>query len=278
MPDKDQPSSEDGPTLELPSLGSMLRRRKDKGSKKKPTEAAEPPAEEAAASDETDQPEATDDTQVVPTAGSVEDTTVEPEGVAEADATAEPEAEPTREPEPEPEAEPEPTPERQTDTEQAPAATKTSHRTTADQKAKRTSDRPKPRYPTGLQLPALSPPVAAVVTGAVVGLLAVALTYLGMRGCEAAKGTTSCGGTGLGILILIVLIAVVVGSILLRAWRVTDPTSTSFLAVCLMAVVVLLLLVDVIYSPWMILVVPVVTLATFALSRWVTSRFIEDLE
>jgi len=128
----------------------------------------------------------------------------------------------------------------------------------------------------GFELPTLPAAVAAAVTGAIVGVLAVGLTYFGLQGCEAVKGTSACGGPGIPILIAIMVILVVVGSALLGAWRVTDPTSTSFLAVGLLAVIALLFLIEVIFSPAMAVVIPLVSVGTYSLSQWVTARFIED--
>ncbi|WP_235737466.1 hypothetical protein [Nocardioides alcanivorans] len=125
-------------------------------------------------------------------------------------------------------------------------------------------------------LPALPAAVAAAVTGAIVGLLAVGLTYGGLEGCEAVKGTSACGGPGIPILGLIMVVLVIVGSVLLGAWKVTDPTSTSFLAVGLLAVIALLFLINVIFSPAMIVVIPLVSVATYSLSQWVTAHFIEE--
>ncbi|MDN5895855.1 MAG: hypothetical protein L0H93_17740, partial [Nocardioides sp.] len=113
---------------------------------------------------------------------------------------------------------------------------------------------------------------------AVVGLLAVALTYLALRGCEAVQGTSSCGSPGFVLLLAIVIGLVVIGSALLGAWKVPDSSSTAFLAVGLLAVVALLFLIEVIFSPWMILVIPVVSVATFSLSQWVTSLILDETE
>ncbi len=57
---------------------------------------------------------------------------------------------------------------------------------------------------------------------------------------------------------------------------VPDPGSTSFLAVGLLTVVALLFLVDLLFNWWMIIVIPCVTLLTFALSRWVTTSFADS--
>jgi hypothetical protein len=125
-------------------------------------------------------------------------------------------------------------------------------------------------------LPVIDPRVAAVISGLVVGLVTVLLTYLSNRGCEGVRGVGSCGGFGLLALLVIVAIGVVLGATLLRGWRVTDPTSTAFLGVGLMAVFVLLFLLGSLESGWMLLVIPVVTAVCFAISTWVTATFVED--
>ncbi|WP_162602485.1 hypothetical protein [Nocardioides daejeonensis] len=127
-----------------------------------------------------------------------------------------------------------------------------------------------------LRLPALPDPAAAAITGAIVGILAVGLTYFGLQGCEAVKGTSACGGPGIPILIAIMVVLVAVGSVLLAAWQITDPTSTSFLAVGLLAVIALLFLINVIFSPAMGIVIPLVSVGTYLLSQFVTARFIDE--
>ena len=150
---------------------------------------------------------------------------------------------PMPEPMPEPEAWPEPAPEPR-------------------RKAPR-----EPRGPGGM--------VAAVLSGLVVGLGIVGLTWASLRSCESIQGTASCGGVGYPMLALILVIMVLVGALLLRLLRVRDPASTSFLGVGLAVVVALLVLVDHLLDRSMVVVVPVITAGTFALSHWVTSTFIE---
>jgi hypothetical protein len=128
----------------------------------------------------------------------------------------------------------------------------------------------------GFSLPAVSAWPAAVITGLVVGALGTVLTYLGLEGCEALKGTSSCGGPGFFLLVGILALMVLVGTVLLKAWRVTDPGSTSFLAVGVLAVVVLVVLIDAVFSGWMFLLVPLVSAGGYALSHWVTTQFIEE--
>jgi hypothetical protein len=115
--------------------------------------------------------------------------------------------------------------------------------------------------------------LAVLVTGAVVGLAAASF-----RLCEAASGTSSCGGPGFFLLLAIVASTVVLGAGMLRVFRVVDPGSTSFLAVGLLCVLALLFLVDVIFAWWMIIAIPVVSMITFALSHWVTATLIEPAD
>ncbi|KRF16526.1 hypothetical protein ASG90_09540 [Nocardioides sp. Soil797] len=133
-----------------------------------------------------------------------------------------------------------------------------------------------PRTRRGLTLPPLPGRAAAAVTGLVVGLLAVAMTYLAVQGCEKVKGTSSCGTPGFFLLVAIMILLVVLGSSLLNAWRQADPGSTSFMAVGLVAVVALLFLIRVIFSPWMIVVIPLVAVVAFVVSHWLTSLFVEE--
>ena len=116
---------------------------------------------------------------------------------------------------------------------------------------------------------------AAVVSGAVVGLGTVGLTWAALRSCEGVLGTSSCGGVGYPLLGLILVVMVLVGALLLRLAKVTDPGTTSFLGVGLAVVVALLVLVDHLLDPSMVVVLPVISAATFALAHWMTRTFIE---
>ena len=68
------------------------------------------------------------------------------------------------------------------------------------------------------------------------------LTTVAGRGCEVIRGVGSCGGIGLLALLVILVLEILLGAVLLKAWRLTDPTSTSFLGVGLAAVFVMLFL------------------------------------
>jgi hypothetical protein len=65
---------------------------------------------------------------------------------------------------------------------------------------------------------------------------------------------------------------VVLATVLLRLARVPEPTSTSLLGLGLIGVIALLFLVDVLLDGSMVVVIPLLTAGTFALSYWVTNR------
>jgi hypothetical protein len=116
---------------------------------------------------------------------------------------------------------------------------------------------------------------AAVLTGLLVGALIVAATAGALRLCTQIKGTSSCGGSGFFLLVAILILAVLVGAAMLKAAAVPQPVSTSFLAVGLLSVVTLLFLVDSIFEWWMSILIPVVSVATFLLSHWITTTYID---
>jgi hypothetical protein len=116
----------------------------------------------------------------------------------------------------------------------------------------------------------------AMITGLVVGLVTVGLTWGALRICEIIRGAASCGGNGLWVLLLILVAMIFLGALMLRVFRVSDPGSTSFLAIGLLTVVALLFLVDVMFNWWMIIVIPCVTLLTYTLSSWVTTSFVDE--
>jgi len=132
---------------------------------------------------------------------------------------------------------------------------------------------PKPKRES--VLPRLRALQAALAVGALIGLLAVLLTFASLKLCELVRGTDSCGGPGLLLLVATLVILTYVGGWLLRGLGIDDPGSTSFLAVGLLAVLAMLFFLDVIYTWWMVIVIPLVSMATYALSWWVTTRFVD---
>jgi hypothetical protein len=129
---------------------------------------------------------------------------------------------------------------------------------------------------TPMTLPTINPRIAALVTGLVVGLVGVLLSFGASQGCESVRGVGSCGGVGLFALLAVLVVEVLLGAALLRAFGVVDPTSTSFLGVGLVAVLALLFFLSALDSVWMLLVLPLLTAITFLLSWWVTETFVEQ--
>jgi hypothetical protein len=129
------------------------------------------------------------------------------------------------------------------------------------------------------RLPAIPPLAAAIISGALSGLAAVGLAFGAARGCESVRDTESCGG-GIGLLAIVAILAieVLIGANLLKAWQISDPFSTSFLGIGLVATLAMLIFLDDLDSPWMLLVIPLMTAVAFALSWWVTVRFIDEHE
>jgi hypothetical protein len=126
------------------------------------------------------------------------------------------------------------------------------------------------------ELPRISGAMAAVVTGLIIGLLACGATWVSLQGCEAIRGTSSCGGPGFLLLLAILIVLVLAGSVLLSLLRVPEAASTSFLAVGLLAMLVLLVLTSWIFQWWMVLVIPPLAAGTYSLAHWVTAHAGED--
>lgn len=229
----------DEPTLELPSF---FRRRKRR--------AGEAPAAPESAT---------------PAAPPAERETAAPEPAP----AAEPAPAPTREPEPtsasEPVAAPGPAPEPEPVAAPGPVGRRAAR---ASRRAARPSRAPRTR-------PVLSPEVASLVVGALVGAVGTGLTWAALQGCEALRGTDSCGGPGLLVLVAILALMVIAGALLLKALRVAEPNATSFLGVGLMTVVVLVALMESLFSAWMFLAIPVLTALSYLAAQWVSTRFVD---
>lgn len=253
------------PSLELPGVLSRRRKRRDAAAE------APPPAPEPAPG-ELHEDEPVEEIPAPPPE--------EPRAPAPApDATPEPEPEPVvREERPEPMAHGTPL---FADEAPAPETRSVSDTLLADQAPVELDEPEQPAVPArprrGVRpLVRLAGYPAAALTGVLVGLLMVGLTAGGLQGCEAVRGTATCGG-GVGTLLLVVILAllVVVGGLVLRAAGVPDPTATSFLAVGLVAVVSLLFLLEVLLSPWMLLVIPAISVLAYLAAQWVTTAFVE---
>lgn len=132
---------------------------------------------------------------------------------------------------------------------------------------------------TAYTAPMLDHYPAAALTGALVGLAMVVLTWLSLRGCEAIRGTATCGGgPGLLLLLAVFIVSVMLGNAILKSFLVPDPGSSSFLAVGLVAVVALLLLIDALDSWVMLIAIPLISIAAYLLSVYVTKTFVEPAD
>ena len=209
---------------------------------------------------------------------------------------AEPEIEPEVEPEVEAEVEPEVVIEPETEPE--PTVVVEAPTPVASEKLAKAPKPPKPPRPPKAPKPAKEPKpakgddnwdesrefklpvipgrVAATITGVVVGLLGAVLTWGALQGCEQLKGTDSCGGEGFFLLIFILILMILCGGLLLAAWDVADPKSTSALGVGIVCVLILLLLMEELLDWWMFLVVPVVSAIAYYTAYWVTTALIDE--
>lgn len=124
-------------------------------------------------------------------------------------------------------------------------------------------------------LPQLAGPLAAAITGAVVAGVLLGLTWASLGLCESVSGTSSCGGAGFPLLLLVVAAAVLVGAFLLHAFGVPSAGSISFLAVALVAVLAMAFFADALDQGWIVLAIPVLTVGAFVLAHTVTVRYID---
>lgn len=109
------------------------------------------------------------------------------------------------------------------------------------------------------------------------GVLVVATVWLSAGGCEAVRGTSSCGGgPGLVILVAMLVLLAYLGGWLLRQLGVPEAGSTSFLGLGTAVVVLLAFFSGSFDEVWMVVVAPLVTMAGFALAWWVTHQLAQD--
>lgn len=258
MADKEaENSTEEGPSLEMPSFG--FGRKKGKRGKA----AEEPPREEAAAAEAAPvppEPEPEPDPQPEQIAPVATAPAEETQRLDPVDHAPEPEAPPLFVDEA-PAAAAAPAPEPEADQESAPDL--------APERA------PEPKRKAKRTAPALGGMTAAIVTGAFIGLLQVGLTWASLHLCELVRGTSACGKPGFFLLLAIMVILIVVGALLLKAWGIDDPGSTSFLGVGLVAVLLLLFLVQLLFNWWMVIVVPILGMLSFALAYWLSTAFVD---
>lgn len=125
------------------------------------------------------------------------------------------------------------------------------------------------RTVAGWRLPQLNVYLAAAITGAVVGIVAVILGIASLAIFDAVRGVSSGGGLWGGLTFAaIAVIAGFVGELLLRGFGSTSGRLTSVLAVVLMIVAMLGLFLDVVDTWAALPLLPVTGIAAFVLARW----------
>ena len=135
----------------------------------------------------------------------------------------------------------------------------------------------KRRRRPSVTLPRLHPWVAAALGGAVAGLAGVVLAWLALRGCEAVRGVSSCGGgPGLLLLLGVVVAEVLLGAAVLRALGVAQPAGTSLVGVGLVVVLAMFFPAVAVTSTAAAVVLPVATALTFVLAH-VAATTVVDL-
>jgi hypothetical protein len=112
---------------------------------------------------------------------------------------------------------------------------------------------PAARVRRPLPRPSLAGLPAAAVTGVVVGALGVLLVWLAGVGCEAVRGTSSCGG-GPGLLVLVVVLGVL-------AWTGS---------------LVMVFLLGSLEQWWTAVAVPVAAVAAYCSAWWVTTAVVGE--
>lgn len=124
------------------------------------------------------------------------------------------------------------------------------------------------RRVVGRRDPRMPYPVAAAAVGLLVAIMARSLVFAGEETCDAVWGTTSCGTAGGLMLLVIGALMLFLGTRLLRLLAVPEPGVTSALGMSLLAIAVLTVLLDQIFSPLMWIVLPLVAAGLYALAAW----------
>jgi Ca2+/Na+ antiporter len=101
------------------------------------------------------------------------------------------------------------------------------------------------------------------------------LVLVGERACDLIRGTASCGTAGGFMLLVIGGLMVFVGTRLLRALDVPQAGTTSMLGVALLAIALLTVLLDQVFSLWMWVVLPLLAAALYAFAAWAAVRLAE---
>lgn len=119
------------------------------------------------------------------------------------------------------------------------------------------------------RLPHVHPVLATVITGAVVGLVAVALSAAALAIFESVRGVSSGGGLWGGLtFVAVATITLFLGESMLRGFGAHAPRLTSFLAVMLAIAAMLGLLLGVLEGALAIALVPLLSAAAYVIAHW----------
>lgn len=113
--------------------------------------------------------------------------------------------------------------------------------------------------------------LGAILIGLLSGFALVGLINATLHACDAARGTSSCGGGGLFVLLIILGLIVLGATRLLRLWGFGDGGTVAFLGVALVAIIAMVFLSAHLLSLTMVLVIPVMTAVTFLVGSMVSS-------
>jgi len=112
--------------------------------------------------------------------------------------------------------------------------------------------------------------IGAAMVGLLSGFALVGLINATLRACDAARGTASCGGPGLFVLFIILVLITLGATRLLRFWGFQDSGTVAFLGIALTAIVALVFLTAHLLSLTMVLVIPLITAFSFVISDWIS--------
>ncbi|WBQ04998.1 hypothetical protein [Kribbella sp. CA-293567] len=130
----------------------------------------------------------------------------------------------------------------------------------------------KPEVEGRYDAPPLPPLLILAVVGLLAGFLAIALVWLSERGCDQVRGTPDCGAAGFPLLVLAVVVTVVLGAMALSRLAMPHPRLVAFLGVAFMLLIVLGFLSNDLFSPWTLVIVPLLTAITFLVAHVIAGR------
>jgi hypothetical protein len=117
-----------------------------------------------------------------------------------------------------------------------------------------------------LRLPHLPPTRAAAATGAVAGLLSVALGWLSYELFSATRGTTAGGGWGALALVVVAFVTYAVGELLLEGFGIAHARVISAMSIMVVLVLVLTFFLELAAGPAAWILIPVLGLISFVVS------------